>query len=154
MQQDHQHAGQRHRDPAGLRQRQADAEQDQRPDRDEQRPGRLQQQRVQCCRVFERPVLQGVEGADPDDGEKDHGAEMAADRIPVALQMRPGEGENDKERQRPAQERQRHRRNMPGGEAADDGVAGPAQRGDREQQIGLIGEPVAGGGGAGSVIGG
>ena len=78
--------------------------------------------------------------------------EMAADRPPVALQMLPGEGENDKERQRPAQERQRHRRNMPGGEAADDGVAGPAQRGDREQQIGLIGEPVAGGGGAGGVI--
>jgi hypothetical protein len=98
------------------------------------------------------PVLQAGEGADPDDGEKDHGAEMAADRPPVAPQMLPGEGENDKQRQRPAQERQRHRRNMPGGEAADDGVAGPAQRGDREQQIGLIGEPVAGGGGAGGVI--
>jgi hypothetical protein len=41
---------------------------------------------------------------------------------------------------------------MSGGEAADDGVAGPAQRGDGEQQIGLVGEPVAGGGGA--VIGG
>ena len=37
----------------------------------------------------------------------------------------------------------RHRRNMAGGETADDGVAGPAQRGDAEQQIGLVGDPVA-----------
>ena len=68
MQQDHQHARQRQYDPAGLRQRQPDAEQDQRPYRDEQRSGRLQQQRVQRLGMFERPVLQGVEGADPGDG--------------------------------------------------------------------------------------
>ena len=37
---------------------------------------------------------------------------------------------------------------MPGGKPADDGVAGPAQRGDAEQQIGLVGDPVAGRGGA------
>src|SRR5438093_7372719 len=42
---------------------------------------------------------------------------------------------------------------MPGGEAADDGVAGPAQRGDGEQQIGLVGEPAAGGGGFRAAIG-
>ena len=54
---------------------------------------------------------------------------------------------------RPAQERQRHRRDMPGGEAADDGVAGPAQRGDAEQEIRLVGEPVAGGGGARGLVG-
>jgi hypothetical protein len=33
---------------------------------------------------------------------------------------------------------------MPGGEAADDGVAGPAQRGDREQEIRLVDGPVSG----------
>ena len=104
--------------------------------------GRLQQQRVQRLGVFERPILQGVEGADAGDREKDHDAEPAADRGPVARQMFPGKGENDQEREGPAQERQRHRRDMAGGEPADDGVAGPAQRGDAEQQIRLVGDPV------------
>ncbi len=54
---------------------------------------------------------------------------------------------------RPAQERQRHRRNMPGGEAADDGVAGPAQRGDAEQDVRLVGKPSAGRAGARGGIG-
>ena len=124
-------------------------EQHQRPHRDEQRPGRLQQQRVQRRGVFERPVLQGVEGGDAGNRKQDHDAEPGADRAPVAAEMFPGEGKDNEKRQRPAQERQRHRRNMPGGEPADDGVAGPAQRGDAEQQIGLVGEPVAGRGGAG-----
>ena len=153
MQQDHQHARQRQRDPAGLGRRQADPEQDQRPHRDEQRSGRLQQQRIQRLGMFECPVLQGVEGADTGDGEHDHGAEAGADCAPVALEMFPGERENNEKRNRPAQERQRHRRDMAGGEAADDGVAGPAQRGDGEQQIGLVGEPAARGGGFRAAIG-
>src|SRR5215475_12924169 len=32
---------------------------------------------------------------------------------------------------------------MSGGETSDDGVAGPAQRGDAEQEVGLAGDPVA-----------
>jgi hypothetical protein len=35
---------------------------------------------------------------------------------------------------------------MSGGEAADNGIAGPEQRGDAEQQIGLLGKPAAGSG--------
>ncbi|OIQ66071.1 hypothetical protein GALL_523640 [mine drainage metagenome] len=42
---------------------------------------------------------------------------------------------------------------MAGGEATDDGIAGPAQRGDREQQIRLIGEPAAWRSGIGGLIG-
>src|SRR5471032_1792210 len=42
---------------------------------------------------------------------------------------------------------------MPGGEAADDGVAGPAQRGDAEQDVRLVGKPSAGRGGARGWIG-
>jgi len=34
--------------------------------------------------------------------------------------------------------------NMPRGQAADDAFTGPAQRGDGEQQIGLVGEPLPG----------
>ena len=32
-------------------------------------------------------------------------------------------------------------RDVPGGKPADNGVAGPAQRGDAEQDVGLVGEP-------------
>src|SRR5260370_7859669 len=103
--------------------------------------------------MLERPVLQGVESSDAGDRKHDHGAELAADRAPVALKVFPGEGQNNEKRDSPAQERERHRRNMPGGEAADDGIAGPAQRREREQQIRLVGEPVAGGGGIGGLIG-
>src|SRR5215213_8306071 len=78
---------------------------------------------------------------------------MAADRAPVAHQVLPGEWQDDEKRDRPAQERQRYRRDMPGGEAADDGVAGPAKCCDREQQIGLVGEPAAGGTEANGAIG-
>ena len=58
MQKDHQYAGKRQCDAAGLRQRQPDAEQDQRPHRDEQRTRGLQQQGVQRLRMLERTVLQ------------------------------------------------------------------------------------------------
>ena len=88
---------------------------------------------AQYCRVLKAPI--------PVTEMHDHDAEPGADRAPVAHQMFPRERQDDQERQRPAQERQRHRRNMSGGEAADDGVAGPAQRGDAEQQIGLVGDP-------------
>src|SRR6185437_14425658 len=62
----------------------------------------------------------------------------------IARQMFPGERQQDQERQRPAQERQRDRRNVTGGEPPDDGVAGPAQRGDGEQEIRLVRDPAAG----------
>ena len=143
MQQDDQHAGHRQQNARGLRQRQPHPEQHQRPHRDHQRPGRLQQQRVQRLGMLERPVLQGVERADAGDREHDHDAEAAADRGPVADQVLPGKGQDDQERERPAQEGKRHRRDMAGGQPPDDGVAGPAQRGDAEQQIRLVGEPVA-----------
>ena len=147
MQQDDEHAGHRQQDARRLRQRQPHAEQQQRPHRDHQRACRLQQQRVQRLGVLERPVLQGIERADAGDGEQDHDAEAAADRGPVADQMLPGERQDDQECERPAQERKRHRRDMAGGQPSDDGVAGPAQRGDAEQQIRLVGEPVPGRGG-------
>src|SRR5260370_6117759 len=103
--------------------------------------------------MLELPGLQGGESTDAGERKHDHGAELAADRAPVAVKVFPGEGQNNEKRDSPAQERERHRRNMPGGEAADDGIAGPAQRREREQQIRLVGEPVAGGGGIGGLIG-
>jgi hypothetical protein len=67
-------------------------------------------------------------------------------------QMPPGERQDDQERERPAQKRKRHRRDVAGGHPSYDGVAGPAQRRDAEQQIRLVGEPVPGSGG-GSLFG-
>src|SRR5206468_6380819 len=51
----------------------------------------------------------------------------------------------EQEREGPAQERQRHRRDVTGGEPSDNGIAGPAQRRDGEQQVRLIGDPVVAG---------
>jgi hypothetical protein len=56
VQDDDEHAEQRDRDAGELRTRQPHAEQHQRPQRHEQRSGRLDQQRVQCLRILHRPV--------------------------------------------------------------------------------------------------
>src|ERR1700728_1623936 len=42
---------------------------------------------------------------------------------------------------------------MPGSEPADDGVTGPAQRGEAEQQIRLVGNPAAAGSGVRGGVG-
>src|SRR4051794_35042438 len=42
---------------------------------------------------------------------------------------------------------------MSGGKPADDGVACPAQRGDAEQEVGLVGDPTAYGCGAAGLVG-
>jgi hypothetical protein len=78
------------------------AEQDQRPHRDDQGTRGLQQQRIERLGIFERPVLQGVEDTDAGDGERDHQAELGADRGPVAREMFPGKGKDEQERKRPA----------------------------------------------------
>ena len=141
MQQDDQHAGERQQHAKRLRRCQPHAEQQQRPHRDDQRARRLQQQRVQRLGMLQRPVLHGVEGADPGDRQHHHDAELLADRGPVAHQMVPRKRQDQQEGETPAQERQRHRRNVPGGKPADDGIAGPAQRGDGQQQIRLPADP-------------
>jgi len=74
-------------------------------------------------------------------GEHDHGCRAGRGFAPQSrLRGFPGERENnEKTRSEPAQET----RSVTGGiwpaaRRADDGVAGPAQRGDGEQQVGLV----------------
>ena len=72
-----------------------------------------------------------------------------ADDRPIARQMAGRERQQDQERAGPAAERKRHRRDMSDNEAAEHGIAGPEQRGERQQQIGLVGQPAADAGGSG-----
>ena len=145
VQQDDEHAAHRESHAEGLRRGEADAEDDQRPQRHDQGRRRLQQQRVERLGMLQRPILQGVEGADAGDRQHDHQAEFFADRGPVLGEMLPGERQHQQEGEGPAQERQRHRRDVAGGEPPHDRIAGPAQRGDAEQQIRLVGNPVLAG---------
>ena len=58
-----------------------------------------------------------------------------AHRRPVAPYLGVGEHDEQAERAEPAQADQRHGRNLADGEPPQDGVAGPAQCGEREQKI-------------------
>src|SRR5580692_5358155 len=60
------------------------------------------------------------------------------------------ERQQDQERASPAAERKRHRRDMSDNEASEHRIAGPEQRGERQQQIRLVGQPAADAGGSGS----
>jgi hypothetical protein len=125
--------------PPAWRKRQTIAEQHEGPQRDEQWPGRLQQQPVDRGGVLQAIIGHRVVGREAGEGEDRHQARMPADRRPIAHEVRCGERQQDQECAAPADERERYRRNMPGNEAAENGVAGPEQRSERQQQIGLVG---------------
>src|SRR5262249_22221693 len=139
--QDYQHTNERDQHAERLRQRQAYAEKDQGPYRDDERASGLQQQRVQRLRMFERPILHRVEDTDAGKRKHYHYWKLSANCGPILIQVLPGKGQDQEERERPAQERQRHRRDVACGEAADYGIGGPAQRGNAQQEIGLVCNP-------------
>ena len=140
-QDDGEHAGQRDRDAGELRPGQPHAEQRQRPQRHEQRPGRLDQERVQRLGVLQRPVGQRVVEGKSGRRQHHHQRQPRPQGRPVALQMRPGERQQHEERADPADAGQRHRRHMAGDVAREHDIAGPEQRGQAQQQIGLVVEP-------------
>ena len=88
-----------------------------------------------------RPVGDRVVEGKPDRRQQHHQRQMRAQHRPVALQMRPGERQQDQEGADPADAGQRHRRHVAGDMARQHDVAGPEQRGQAEQQIGLVVEP-------------
>ena len=142
-------AAERDADATGLPQRQAVAEQRKSPQRDEQRPDRLQQQSVDRGRVLQAVIGHGVVGSETDQREQRHQRRVLADDRPIARQMAGRERQQDQERAGPAAERKRHRRDMSDNEASEHGIAGPEQRGERQQQIRLVGQPAADAGGSG-----
>src|SRR6185437_2905047 len=68
---------------------------------------------------------------------------MLPDDRPVAREMPHRERQQDHGGAGPADERERHRRTVADDETAQDGIAGPEQRGQREQQIRLVEQPAA-----------
>ena len=135
---DDERAGHRGRDADGLHQGEPVAEQHEAPQRHEQRRHRLQQQRVDRLGVVQRQIGDHVVAGRADEREQHDRDEMAADRRPVAPQMRQRERQQHQEGERPAHEGQRRGRHQVDRRAPDDGVAGPEQRGEGEQEIGMI----------------
>src|SRR5579862_413687 len=142
-------AGERDADATGLPQGQAVAEQRKSPQRDEQRPDRLQQQAVDRGRVLQAVIGHGVVGGEADQRQQRHQRRVLADDRPIAPQMAGRERQQDQERAGPAAEGKRHRRDMSDDETAEHGIPGPEQRGERQQQIRLVGQPAADAGGSG-----
>src|SRR5262245_7084657 len=66
---------------------------------------------------------------------------MRADHRPIPLNMREREEPERDGRQQPAHGRNADRRDLAANGAADDVVAGPEQRGKRQQQIGIVVNP-------------
>ena len=143
MTDDGEDAGKRQADATGLAQRKTFAEQREAPQRHVQRRRRLQQQPVDRGRILQRVVSHHVVDGEAGEGEQRHDAGMLADRRPIAHQMRRRERQHDQEGAAPADAGQRNRRHMPDDITGDDGIAGPEQRGQRQQQIGLVEQPAA-----------
>ena len=141
--QDDDHAGERNQDADDLPQGQAVAEHREGPQRDHQRGGGLGQQRVDRLRILQAPIGHRVVGRGAGDREHCQERQVAADHRPVAFQIRPGERQDDEERDPPAQKRQRDRRKMSGDIAPEHDVERPGHVGDADEQIGLLIKPAA-----------
>ncbi len=128
-------------DPLG--DRQALAEQHERPQRDHERVGRLDQQGVDRLGELQAIIGHGVVGGDAREGEHGHQAEARANLRPVAFQVRPGERQHDQAGAGPADERERDGRDVPRYQAPEHDVAGPEQGHERQEQIGLAVDPGA-----------
>ena len=140
-QDDGQHAKQRDRDAGELGQGQPDPEQHQRPHRHEQRSRGLDQQRIQRLGVLQPPIGQRVVDGKSGRRQQHHQWKPCPQRRPVLLQMRPGKRQQHQEGADPADAGQRHRRHMAGDIAREHDIAGPEQRGQAQEQIGLVTEP-------------
>src|SRR5271170_8184394 len=66
---------------------------------------------------------------------------MLTDRRPIAQQWQRRERQQNQEGSGPTNEGERNRRNVPDDKAAEHGIPGPEQRGQRQQEIRLIEQP-------------
>ncbi len=149
--QDGQHADQRDRDAQGLHPGQPDAQQHQRPHRDEQRARGLQQQGVEGLGILQAIIGQRVVDADAGQRQKQHQSQLLADGGPVGGEVPPGQRQDQQRRAAPADKRQCERRHHARQMASDNDVAGPEQRGQAQQQIRLLPEPADRRGPAGQI---
>ena len=143
-------AGERNADAAGLAQCQTVAKQRECPQRNEQRPDRLQQQSVDRGGVLQAVIGHRVVSRETGEREQRHYCRMLADDRPIARDMARSERQQDHGGAGPADEGKRHRRHMPDNAAADNGVAGPEQRRQRQQQVRLVVQPASAARGTGS----
>ena len=104
---------------------------------DHHRNERIEDDAVRRRRVVEAEIGERVVGADADRAENDHRLPARLHERPFAAHVGPCERREDHQREEPAKERHRHRRNVGGESAADNPVARPEQRRQHEQQIGV-----------------
>jgi len=116
-----------------LSQCQSIAEQNERPQRDEQRRHRLQEQSVDRRGVLQAVIGHRVVGGKPGQREERQETGALADQGPIAREMRRGERQQQRQCPTPANDRQRNGRNMSDNEPANNDIAGPEQRRQREQ---------------------
>ena len=127
---DDEDAGQRDGDAAGLARGKAIAKQHEAPQSDKQRPDRLQQETVDRSRVLQAVIGHRVEGREAGQREHGHQSGVRADRRPIAQQVWRGERQHNQKGTAPANESERHRRNVSSDETTEHGIAGPEQRGE------------------------
>ena len=133
---------QRDADAADLTARQRLAEEQQAPQADQQRAGRLHQRRVDRRRVLQAPVEQRVEGGDAGQREQRQHAEVAADDRHSPRERRPDERQQNAGTPASSGSAASATGGMSVHDgASDDRVARPEERGQRQQQVGLVAEP-------------
>ena len=136
---DEHHAGRRERDAEHLQHARLLAEQDEIGDEDHRRGRGLHQDRVRRGRVVQAEVKEAVEAGDAEQAERHHEAPMRAQHGPVALERGGDQRAHEQQSAAPALQRQRERRDVAGGEPAEDRVAGPGQHDDQQEDIGKAG---------------
>src|SRR6185295_7417148 len=140
---DHQHADRRYEDAAELNRRDAVVEYDSAGGDDEHGHQRVEHGYIERCCVLQTDILSGGEERSADDAEPEQDTPVRADHRPIALDVREREDPERNSRQQPAHRRDADRRNLAANGAADDVVAGPEQRGERQQDVGIVVNPAA-----------
>jgi hypothetical protein len=141
-----QHADDRHGDAERLQAADRRAEGQESADEHEDRDSALENADIDRRGRIRRDIHQRVEGGEAEGAEQRHLEPVRLERRPVLAQALPEHVGHERTHEDPAQRSQRHRRDLADGEPAGDGVAGPEQRGQREQQVGVGPEPLRDGG--------
>ena len=110
---------------------------------DEQRRDRLQQQAVDRGGILQAVIGHRVVGREAGQGEEGQQPGMPSDRRPSRTRCRAANGSRIKNAPLQRMNDKRHRRDVTGDEAAKNDIAGPEQRGERQQQIRLLEQPTA-----------
>ena len=131
------HADQRQNEAGNLQKTHALTKQDKIGDENDHRHRTLLDGDVDGRGKLGGTVENSVEPGETERAQRRQQRQFRPDRRPVAPEMRPGKGSEQRTADDPAKRCQHHRRNVADSQPAGHGIAAPEERGQAEKDIGL-----------------